>query len=355
MFKALLLFHDYKRRKRKKIFTQNGGLVLKHQRVRIFSKTELAKATDNYNQTNLLGIGGFASVNHKNVVKLLGVCLETKIPLLVYELVPNGTLFQHIHTKKASLSLSSSSAMLRPWKTRLRIATEIALAIDYLHSLAHPPIIHRDIKSTNILLDENYAAKVSDFGASVLIPPGQNGIATTVQGTLGYLDPEYLTTGTLTVKSDVYSFGVVLVELITGEKPTSNGVRTGAKSNIIQYFVSTVRESSGEKYVEKIVDSDVVYDEVLETEQIEAAAELATRCLDGNGVGRPSMKEVADELAGLNKLHGNNYCVAQQIGEETERLMVVDDHDQASSGSRANVQNLVKYATFDESRYDVET
>ncbi|XP_062094666.1 wall-associated receptor kinase 2-like [Humulus lupulus] len=369
---ALLLFYDYNRRKREKIFKQNGGLVLKHQRVRIFSKAELAKATNNYSQSNFIGQGGFASVykgvvlnetsttatttqqiavkkpkldkddqnksilmnhqqfheeiaivsqvNHKNVVKLLGLCLETKIPLLVYELVPNGTLSQHIHTKRSS----SSSAMLRPWKTRLRIATETAQAIDYLHSLAHPPIIHRDIKSTNILLDENYTAKVSDFGASVLIPPGQTGIATTVQGTLGYLDPEYLTTGTLTTKSDVYSFGVVLVELITGEKPISNGVRIKAKSNnIIQYFVSTIRENKSERYVEKIVDPDVIYDEDHEKE-IEIVAELAMKCLEGHSERRPSMKEVVEELVELNKVKGNNK--AQQNEEETYQLLIVD-HD----------------------------
>ncbi|XP_062093363.1 wall-associated receptor kinase 2-like [Humulus lupulus] len=409
---AILLFHDNNRRKREKIFKQNGGLVLKHQRVRIFSKAELAKATNNYSQSNFIGQGGFASVykgvvlnetsstatttqqiavkkpkldkddqnksiqinhqqfheeiaivsqvNHKNVVKLLGLCLETKIPLLVYELVPNGTLSQHIHAKRSSSSPSSSSAMLRPWKTRLRIATETALSIDYLHSLAQPPIIHRDIKSTNILLDENYTAKVSDFGASVLIPPGQTGIATTVQGTLGYLDPEYLTTGTLTTKSDVYSFGVVLVELITGEKPISNGVRSGGKSNIIHYFVSTIRDQNkGEKYVRKIVDPNVVYDEDHERE-IETVAELAMKCLEGHGERRPSMKEVAEELVGLNKLKGNNnkqYYKPQQNNEETYQLLVVDhDDDQSSFSIRdENIKNdqVVEYTTFDVSGYDV--
>ncbi|PON32652.1 Wall-associated receptor kinase [Parasponia andersonii] len=393
---ALLLFHEYRRRKREKIFKQNGGLVLKHQRVRIFSKAELAKATNNYNQSSLLGQGGFASVhkgvlfltgetstttqqiavkkpkldasdknkniqinhqqfheeiaivsqvNHKNVVKLLGLCLETKIPILVYELVPNGTLSQHIHGKR--------SDMLRPWKTRLRIATETALAIDYLHSLAHPPIIHRDIKSTNILLDENYTAKVSDFGASVLIPPGQTGIATTILGTFGYLDPEYLTTGTLTAKSDVYSFGVVLVELITGEKPISNGARNGAKRNMIQYFVSTVRENEGEKYVKKIVDSNVVYNEDHESE-IEAVAELATRCLNGNGVKRPSMKDVAEELAGLNRLKRKNNYKARQDGEETEQLLEVDQKLSFSVGHES-VHNPVEYTTFDVSGFEIES
>ncbi|KAF4385963.1 hypothetical protein G4B88_031098 [Cannabis sativa] len=410
MIIVLLLFYDCKRRKREKIFKQNGGLVLKHQRVRIFTKAELVKATNNYNQSNFIGQGGFASVykgviilnetnsntntntqliavkkpklekddqnksiqinhqqfheeiaivsqvNHKNVVKLLGLCLETKIPLLVYELVPNGTLSQHIHAK----SSSSSSAMLRPWKTRLRIATETALSIDYLHSFAQPPIIHRDIKSTNILLDENYTAKVSDFGASVLIPPGQTGIATTVQGTLGYLDPEYLTTGTLTTKSDVYSFGVVLVELITGEKPISNGVRrSGVKSNIIQYFVSTIRENKGERYVEKIVDPNIVYDESHETE-IETVAELAMKCLEGYSERRPTMKEVAEELVWLNK--GNNKCYnnsQQNINEETDQLLVIDHGDQSLvSISNTDIKNhdqVVEYTTIDVLGYDGES
>ncbi|KAF4365319.1 hypothetical protein F8388_017885 [Cannabis sativa] len=403
---VLLIFYDYKRRKREKIFKQNGGLLLKNQRVRIFSKAELAKATNNYNQSNFIGQGGFASVykgvvilnetnsitntstqliavkkpklekddqnksiqinhqqfheeiaivsqvNHKNVVKLLGLCLETKIPLLVYELVPNGTLSQHIHAKGSS----SSSAMLRPWKTRLRIATETALSIDYLHSLAQPPIIHRDIKSTNILLDENYTAKVSDFGASVLIPPGQTGIATTVQGTIGYLDPEYLTTSTLTSKSDVYSFGVVLVELITGEKPISNGVRrSGAKSNIIQYFVSTVRENKGEKYVSKIVDPNVVYEENHEIE-IETVAELAMKCLEGFGERRPTMKEVAEELVWLNKYYNNSQ---QNINEETDQLLVIDHGYQSLvSISNTDIKNhnqVVEYTTLDVLGYDGES
>ena len=373
---SLLLFYDCKRRKRERIFRENGGLVLKNQRVRIFSTKELAKATNNYDQTQLLGTGGFASVykgvltdrdhqtmeiavkkpkdsdnkieidkqqfheeiaivsqvNHKNVVKLLGLCLETKIPLLVYERVSNGTLFKHIHSKK--------SAVIKSWKTRLRIAKETALALDYLHSLAHPPIIHRDVKSTNILLDENYTAKVSDFGASVLIPPGQTGIATTVQGTLGYLDPEYLNTGTLTAKSDVYSFGVVLVELITGEKPISSG-RTGTKSNIIQYFISKVSENR-DNYVDTILDSEIIRDGDHETEQIEAVAELARQCLEISGAKRPSMKDVAEELSRLSKLDGDRK--AQQNGEETKRLL---DDLRYSRRNNMHHQELVAYATYD--------
>ncbi|KAF4385971.1 hypothetical protein G4B88_031106 [Cannabis sativa] len=234
------------------------------------------------------------------------------------------------------------------------------LSIDYLHSFAQPPIIHRDIKSTDILFDENYTERVSDFGASVLIPPGHTGIATTVQGTLGYLDPEYLTTGTLTTKSDVYSFGVVLVELITGEKPISNCVRrSGVKSNIIQYFVPTIRENKGERYVEKIVDPNVVYDESHETE-IETVAELAMKCLEGYGERRPTMKEVVEELVWLNK--GNNKCYnnsQQNINEETDQLLVVDQGDQSSvSISNTNIKNhnqVVDYTTLDVLGYDGES
>ncbi|KAI7996779.1 Wall-associated receptor kinase 5 [Camellia lanceoleosa] len=175
-----------------------------------------------------------SQVNHKNGVKLLGLCLETKFSSLIYEFISNGSLFDHLHVKR--------SEMLKSWANRLRIAVEISLALDYLHSLADPPIIHRDVKSMNILLDEKFTAKVSDFGASVLIPFSQSVVDTKIQGTHGYLDPEYLIIGLLTIKSDLYSFGVVLMELLTGQKPILKQKNPEENVNFIQYFISSVEQ-----------------------------------------------------------------------------------------------------------------
>ncbi|KAJ6395521.1 hypothetical protein OIU77_020713 [Salix suchowensis] len=246
-----------------------------------------------------------SQVNHKNVVKLLGLCLETKVPLLVYELISNGTLYKHIHEKR--------SQILASWSNRLRIASEIALALNYLHSLADPPIIHGDVKSVNILLDNKYTAKIADFGASVLISPGQTNIlAEKIQGTLGYLDPEYLMTGILTVQSDVYSFGVVLVELLTGEKPNSIS-SSGEKRNIIQHFISALETNN----LFKILDFQAA-DEG-EMDEIEAVSELAKACLNSLGVNRPTIKLVSDRLAMLNEHTQKSWI--QQNNDETDYLL----------------------------------
>ncbi|KAI3847858.1 hypothetical protein MKX03_004086 [Papaver bracteatum] len=159
------------------------------------------------------------------------------------------------------------------WKNRLRIAAEAAGGLAYLHSGAPIPIIHRDVKSCNILLNKNYTAKISDFGVSRLNPSDQTQIDTMVQGTLGYLDPEYFQSSQLTEKSDVYSFGVVLVELLTGERPLSYQ-RPDVHRNLSSYFIYKMEEND----VFRVIDPHVV--NTGKWEHVMAVAELARRCLN---------------------------------------------------------------------------
>ncbi|KAI3953354.1 hypothetical protein MKX01_042332 [Papaver californicum] len=299
---------------KEKFFQQNGGLLLRQQlpsrdgavdSTKIFTEAELKVVTNYYHSSQVLGEGGFGTVykgtlsdnrvvaikksnkidktqiekfinevlvltqvNHRNIVKLLGSCLETEVRLLVYEFVSNGTLSQHIHQKGAFEKASMS------WESHLRIDTEIASAIAYLHSAASKPIIHRDIKSANILLDENYVAKVADFGASRLVPLDQTRVNTAVQGTFGYVDPEYFHSGELTDKSDVYSFGVMLVELLT------------EKNHLSTYFLSLTVKNEEFKIIAAPVDEGHL-------QQVRAVIEIAKKCLKFKGGERPPTKQIA--------------------------------------------------------------
>ncbi|GAB2235369.1 hypothetical protein Droror1_Dr00025793 [Drosera rotundifolia] len=166
--------------------------------------------------------------------------------MLVYEFISNGTLYDHIHA-------AGGGAYWLCWPNVLQIGIEVANALAYLHSAASVPIIHRGIKSMNILLDESHTAKVSGFGASRLIPLNQTQLSTKVQGTRGYLDPEYHFSGQLTEKSDVYSFGVVLAELLTRQEPFD---RTRTHENLGDMFIISMAEG----HVFDILDAQLAKD-----------------------------------------------------------------------------------------------
>ncbi|BFG36680.1 hypothetical protein CerSpe_229550 [Prunus speciosa] len=307
---------------------------------RCFSFDELKKCTNNFSDSNEIGSGGYGKVyrgmlsdgqvvaikraqqgsmqgglefkteiellsrvHHKNVVGLLGFCFEQGEQMLVYEFMPNGTLRE---------SLSGRSGIHLDWKRRLRVTLGSARGLAYLHELANPPIIHRDVKSTNILLDEHLTAKVADFGLSKLVADsGKGHVSTQVKGTLGYLDPEYYMTQQLTEKSDVYSFGVVMLELITARQPIEKG----------KYIVREVRlmmdKNDEEHYgLRELMDRSIRNSGTLIG--FGRFLELALQCVEESAADRPTMSELVKAIETILQNDGMNTNSTSASSSATE-------------------------------------
>ncbi|XP_047066338.1 leucine-rich repeat receptor protein kinase HPCA1-like [Lolium rigidum] len=299
--------------------------------VRFFTFEELKSCTENFSDSYEIGAGGYGKVykgtlvdgmrvaikraqsgsmqgaaefkneiellsrvHHSNLVSLTGFCFEQGEQMLVYEFVAGGTLRENLVGRGSYLD----------WKKRLRITLGSARGLAYLHELADPPIIHRDIKSTNILLDENLKAKVADFGLSKLLADGEEGhVSTQVKGTMGYLDPEYYMTQQLSEKSDVYSFGVVMLEMVSGRQPIEKG----------KYIVREVRQAldpADRDYYGLHAIVDPAIRDAARTAGFRRYVQLAMQCVDESAVARPAMgtvvKEVEDMLLKEPDVDGPN-------------------------------------------------
>ncbi|KAL8044785.1 hypothetical protein ABFX02_08G068700 [Erythranthe guttata] len=301
--------------------------------VQVFSYEDLEEATDSFNPSRELGDGGFGTVyygvlsdgrivavkrlyennfkrveqfmneveiltrlRHKNLVVLFGcTSRRSRELLLVYEYIPNGTVADHLHGKRAGSGLLS-------WPVRLNIAIETAEALSYLHI---SDVIHRDVKTNNILLDNDFHVKVADFGLSRLFPNDVTHVSTAPQGTPGYVDPEYYQCYQLTEKSDVYSFGVVLIELISSLQAVDTN-RHRHDINLANMAVNKIQNRA----LHELVDSSIGFETNVTVRRMATlVSELAFRCLQQDRETRPSMEEVVEALRGIKNEDMNSHRV----------------------------------------------
>ncbi|CAA0823904.1 Receptor-like serine/threonine-protein kinase ALE2 [Striga hermonthica] len=288
--------------------------------VKTFSLTELEKATENFSQNKVLGQGGFGQVyhglmpdgtevavkllardnqngdrefiaeiemlsrlHHRNLVKLIGICIEQRTRCLVYELVPNGSVESHLHGDDRSKGPLD-------WDARLKIALGAARGLAYLHEDSNPRVIHRDFKASNVLLEDDFTPKVSDFGLAREATEGSHHISTRVMGTFGYVAPEYAMTGHLLVKSDVYSYGVILLELLTGRKPVDMSQSPG-QENLVTWARPLLANREG---LEQLADPTLAG--TYNFDDMAKVAAIAAMCVHPEVTHRPFMGEVVQAL-----------------------------------------------------------
>uniref|UniRef100_A0A0D9V6Y9 non-specific serine/threonine protein kinase n=1 Tax=Leersia perrieri TaxID=77586 RepID=A0A0D9V6Y9_9ORYZ len=241
--------------------------------VKVLVETSVTESKDFLPEVQTL-----SKVHHKNLVALVGYCQNKKCLALVYDFMPRGNL-QQLLRGGYDRSLN--------WEERLHIALDAAQGLEYLHESCTPSIVHRDVKTPNILLDKNLVAKISDFGLSRAFNAAHTHISTVAAGTLGYLDPEYHATFQLTVKTDVYSFGIVLLEIVTGQPPVFMDPQT-------VHLPNWVRQKIAKGSVHDVADTKLLnqYDAT----HLQTVIDLAMNCLENAAIDRPSMTEVVSVL-----------------------------------------------------------
>ncbi|KAJ0522949.1 putative protein kinase RLK-Pelle-RLCK-V family [Helianthus annuus] len=286
---------------------------------RWFSLSELETATNRFSEENVIGEGGYGvvyrgvlhdglsvavknlldnrgqaekefkveveaigKVRHKNLVGLIGFCAEGSKRMLVYEYIDNGNLEQWLHG-----DVGPTSALT--WDIRMKIAVGTAKGLAYLHEGLEPKVVHRDIKSSNILLDTKWNAKVADFGLAKLLESEKTFVTTRVMGTFGYVSPDYASTGMLNEGSDVYSFGVLLMEIVTGRSPVDYS-RPPGEMNLVDWFRGMVASRLGEELLDpKIVERP-------SSRALKRVLLVCLRCIDMDASKRPKMSQIVHML-----------------------------------------------------------
>ncbi|KAI3667972.1 hypothetical protein L6452_43043 [Arctium lappa] len=323
--------------------------------VKTFTLAELDKATEKFSSRRVLGEGGFGCVyhgimedgaevavkllnrdnnqngdrefiaevemlsrlHHRNLVKLIGICIEGHTRCLVYELVPNGSVESHLHgvdKQKGPLD----------WDARLKVALGAARGLAYLHEDSNPRVIHRDFKASNVLLEDDFTPKVSDFGLAREATEGSQHISTRVMGTFGYVAPEYAMTGHLLVKSDVYSYGVVLLELLSGRKPVDMSQPPG-EENLVTWARPLLTTTEG---LHHLADPTLVgtYD----FDDMAKVAAIASMCVHPEVAHRPFMGEV---VQALKLIYNDKDDATTQRDSSAVESDFKGDHDHAPSDS----------------------
>ncbi|AED91858.1 putative serine/threonine-protein kinase PBS1 RLK-Pelle-RLCK-VIIa-1 family [Arabidopsis thaliana] len=352
--------------KRELLLPRDGlGQIAAHT----FAFRELAAATMNFHPDTFLGEGGFGRVykgrldstgqvvavkqldrnglqgnreflvevlmlsllHHPNLVNLIGYCADGDQRLLVYEFMPLGSLEDHLH------DLPPDKEAL-DWNMRMKIAAGAAKGLEFLHDKANPPVIYRDFKSSNILLDEGFHPKLSDFGLAKLGPTGDKShVSTRVMGTYGYCAPEYAMTGQLTVKSDVYSFGVVFLELITGRKAIDSEMPHG-EQNLVAWARPLFNDRR--KFI-KLADPRLKGR--FPTRALYQALAVASMCIQEQAATRPLIADVVTALSYLaNQAYDPSKDDSRRNRDERGARLITRNDDGGGSGSKFDLEGSEK-------------